>query len=379
MAIAIFTLAVCVKQSVDRYLNEEGTVSDFRVLRWYVYLSRFPLMLSGIVMLSLFCFPQAAKAQVTWNANVGAETRDEAGQATAFLPNEVWINAGDKIQWTWQPKNEPHTVTFLKAEQTRPTPPPPIGPPVGLFSVECPSPNPYLGGTATYDGSACISSAALTGGKAPSTFTVTFPNPGNYKLVCLIHTNMNGTVHVLDKSALLPYKQSDYVKQARDQAEDILRDADNPKEEQRDFSPSQNEVIMTGEVVATGGGRQYLTISRFFNGTTYVHAGETVEWTNLDPTEPHTVTFGTEPLNPMATVGVTAAADGALQGTINTTSDSVSSGFLQASPEDAVGRGQAPPGTTRIRITFNNPGTYHYICALHDVNGMVGTVVVLGR
>ena len=30
--------------------------------------------------------------------------------------------------------------------------------------------------------------------------------------------------------------------------------------------------------------------------------GESVEWTNIDPTEPHTVTFGTEPPNFVPTV-----------------------------------------------------------------------------
>jgi|SRR5665213_3373701 len=354
--------------------------------------SRSPLILGGTLMLAFLMVPQAAKAQRTWNANVGAETNDEAGQADAFLPNEIWINAGDKIQWNWQPKNEPHTVTFLTTGQTRPTPPPPIGPPSGppvgppfFFGsatppfVECPAPNPFDGGSASYDGSACVSSAALDGGTAPSTFTVTFPKAGNYKLVCLIHTNMNGTVHVLDKNAPLPYLQFDYDRQARDEAADILKDADNPHEELRDFRRSQNEVIMTGEIAATGGGRQYLAISRFFQGTIRIQVGDTVEWTNLDPTEPHTVTFGTEPQNSMMTVGVTAAADGTLQGTINSASDSVSSGFLQASPEDAAGSPQKNPGTTRIQIRFTHAGTYHYICALHDVNGMVGNVIVEGH
>jgi plastocyanin len=179
------------------------------------------------------------------------------------------------------------------------------------------------------------------------------------------------------KDAPLPYTQVDYDRQALDQAADILRDADNPQEEQGDFG-SQHEVIMTGEVVATGGGRRSLAITRFFNGTININVHDTVEWTNLDPTEPHTVTFGTEPANPMANVGVTTAADGALQGTIpnNSTGVSVSSGFLQASPEDAAGRGQSVPGTTRIRITFNQAGTFNYICALHDVDGMKGTVIV---
>jgi plastocyanin len=346
-----------------------------------------------LLLVAVLTVPQGAKAQRTWYANVGAETNDEAGQANAFLPNEVWINEGDSIQWTWQPKNEPHTVTFLKAGQTRPTPPPPVGPPSGppigppfFFGSECPIPNPYNGGTATYDGSACVSSAALDGGTAPLTFTVTFPNPGNYKLVCLIHTNMNGTVHVLEKAVPLPFIQSDYDKQATDQAHDLLKDTDNPREEVKDFPRSQHEVIMTGEVAATGGGRQALAIVRFFPETIYIDKGDTVEFTNVDPTEPHTVTSGKSDTlkNDMALVHASPTADGTLVGSVNSASDfgnatpisGLNSGFLQASPEDAAGRGQSPPGTTRIRIQFNVAGTFYYHCALHDVVGMNGSVVV---
>ena len=367
---------------------------DHRPLR----LSRVPFIFGGMLLVAL-CAPRAAHAQRTWYATVGAETRNEAGQADAFLPNEIWINAGDSIQWTWKPKNEPHTVTFLRPGQTRPTPPPPIGPPSGppigppfyfgsgsLPFIECPAPNPYNGGSATYDGTACVSSAALDGGTAPSTFTVTFPNPGNYRFVCLIHTNMQGTVHVLAKDAALPYTQSDYDREARDQAEDILNSFQWPGEEARDFPPSQHEVLMVGDVVATGGGRQYLAVVRFFPQTIYIHKGDTVEFTNADPTEPHTVTSGTSDTlpNPMAVVNASPEADGSFAATVNTVADfsnatattGINSGFLQAAPEDAAGRGQAPPGTTRIRITFNIRGVFHYHCALHDVDGMNGTVVV---
>jgi len=295
----------------------------------------------------------------------------------------------------------------LEPGQTRPTPPPPIGPPSGppigppfYFGnpgpgpfTECPSPNPYNGGTATYDESTCVSSAALTGGTAPSTFTVTFPNPGNYKLVCLIHTNMIGTVHVLSTdstspfyAASLPYTQSDYDRQAGDEAEDILKDTDKPKEEVRDFPRSKNEVLMFGEMVATGGGRQYLVITRFFPETIYIHQGDTVEFTNVDHTEPHTVTSGSSDtlVNDMALVNASPQADGALGATINSASNfgnatpttGVNSGFLEAAPEDAAGRGQSPPGTTRFRVAFNIAGTFPYHCALHDVEGMHGTVVV---
>ena len=358
-----------------------------------------------VLSLLVMAAPLALHAQ--WLANVGAENADEARQGNAFLPNEIWIYAGDSIQWTWQPKNEPHTVSFLFSGQTRPTPPPPIGPPAGppigppfYFGnpgpgpfTECPSPNPYNGGSATYDGSACVSSAALNGGAAPSTFTVTFPNPGNYKFVCLIHTNMIGTVHVLSTdpkssfyAASLRYTQADYDKQARDQMQDILRDTDNPKEEVRDFARSENEVLMTGEIVGTGGGRQTLAIVRFFPETIYIHTGDTVEFTNVDPTEPHTVTSGTSDtlFNDMARINVSPEADGSLGAKVNSAADfgnatpasGVNSGFLQAAPEDAAGRGQAAPGTTRFRVTFNIPGTFPYHCALHDVDGMNGKVVV---
>jgi plastocyanin len=205
---------------------------------------------------------------------------------------------------------------------------------------------------------------------------------------------MRGTVHVLQSAdntkpfyaASLPYIQSDYDKQAKDEAQDVLGDADNPTEEVKDFPRAQNEVLMTGEMVATGGGRQYMAIVRFFPETIYIRQGETVEFTNVDPTEPHTVTSGTSDSqsNDMTPLHVLTGSDGALTSIVNTAGDfgnatnttGVNSGFLQASPEDAVARAVAAPGTTRIRVTFNTPGTFYYHCALHDVDGMRGKVVV---
>ena len=52
-----------------------------------------------------------------------------------------------------------------------------------------------------------MTTPALAKGVPPVTFTVTFPNAGKFKLVCLVHENMTGVVHVLDADAQLPHNQ----------------------------------------------------------------------------------------------------------------------------------------------------------------------------
>lgn len=346
------------------------------------------IILIMTVAAGLLTFPSVTSAQQTWHVQVGAESKDEGMQADAFLPNEIWIYAGDSIMFKFSPKHEPHTVTLLQAGQVRPlfAGPTPAPPPVGCDTVDSEAVSQPSG--SSYDGAgvapylACVNSGPLMNGAA---YTVNFPMPGNYKLVCLVHADMNAVVHVLQYSAptdpfyaaSLPYQQSDYDRQAQDETRDLLTDSDNPHEEQRDFPPSENVVLMTGELKATAGGRQYLSIVRFLPGTIQIHAGETVEWVNADPTEPHTVTFGTEPANPMTVVNATPGSDGALEATINSPTDNVNSGFLQAAPQDRPLLPQSNPGITRIRIKFTKPGTYPYICDLHDEEGMAGKVVVL--
>ena len=69
--------------------------------------------------------------------------------------------------------------------------------------------------------------------------------------------------------------------------------------------------------------------------------------------------------------------DGGRHGVLNSTLDSMHSGFIQAAPQDRIGLAQAPLGVTRFRVTFSKPGVYPFICALHDGLGMTGTVNVL--
>jgi plastocyanin len=217
-------------------------------------------------------------------------------------------------------------------------------------------------------------------------FAVKFPSVGNFKMICLVHPSMSGVIHVLAKNAALPHNQAFYNDQAEDQQKSLLADADhghmdmNMKSVSMRVLPGNASVTAgTGEISATAAGFESLSVVRFINETVEIHAGDTVEWTNLDPSLPHTVTFGTEPDEAhffLPSSNVSVDADGARHATISFVGESVHSGFLVAAPVDQGGVTVANPGPTVLRITFTHPGTYDYICALHDNLGMVGKVIV---
>lgn len=149
----------------------------------------FPALLRPALFLAAaFIVPQAVRATpapgpspspAQWNAAVGAQSGDKGRQALAFLPNEIWIHAGDSITWRWD-VDEIHTVTFLTANQIRPD-----------FTT-----GPFTPSPATFDGTIEVTTPPLA---RPASYTVNFPNTGNFKLVCLVHERMTGVVHVFDR------------------------------------------------------------------------------------------------------------------------------------------------------------------------------------
>lgn len=323
-----------------------------------------------IAVLASLGVAQRVQAQQTWQATVGAQSKDMGKQVVAFLPNEMWIHAGDTINWT-SASGDIHTVSFLVAGQKYVD-----------FTVGCPG---YSASGSSFNGSACISAPPLNQGQS---FAVKFPKAGNYKVVCLVHSNMTGVIHVLPAPATLPHDQAFYNDQAADQAKSILADADMDMDHPGDGGAQgmltarvirgKNSVVAgVGEMASTAAGFESLSVVRFLSGTIEVRVGDTVEWTNLDPALPHTVTFGTEPGNPgPPSANVTLDADGARHATLKFVGDSAHSGFLVAAPQDQFGVAQSPPGATVFRVTFTHAGTYDYICALHDTLGMVGKVIV---
>ena len=325
----------------------------------------------------------------TWFATVGAQSNDEGRQAATFLPNEIWIHAGDFIKWTFD-ADEVHTVTFIPHTETRPffqteygspdgSPfPDPTNPDVTIVS----SPGGFAGLGSVVPGRTPPPNAFVKG----DTFTVYFPTSGNYKQVCLFHNNMTGVVHVLDAIQELPHDQAFYDREAADQRRDLLSDRDGGSVAACGGCAAQDSLKArvvtagTGEISATAGGTRNLSVVRFLADQILIRAGDTVEWTNQDPVDAHTVTFGTEPIgvaifSPSA--NVTTDTDGALHGKITSPADNVNSGVIAAAAQDQIGSPQTVLGVTRFRATFPNPGSFPYRCLLHDDLGMKGMVIVL--
>jgi plastocyanin len=312
-----------------------------------------------------------------WEAWAGAQSRDRGSQALAFLPNELWIHINDSIRWTLA-STEIHTVTFLTPGQVRP---PFFGPQFGV-PVGCPGSTPD---GSSFDGSKCVNSGVLGSFDnivGPQTYSVKFPSAGNFKLVCLVHFDMTGSIHVLNASETLPYEQDFYNREAQTDGTALVAGASRLASvglaEDNDGGPAGKVTAGVGATVTTSGaGSQTEALMRFLQELIVIRVGGTVEWTNLDPSTPHTVTFGTEPADPrVPSNNVTATSDGARHAVIGTTSDSVNSGLLTLAFQDRPNLAQSPLGVTRFRITFTSPGVFNYICALHDNLGMKGTVIV---
>ena len=239
------------------------------------------------LLLTVLIVPQVLWG-ADWSATVGAQSNDKGRQALAFLPNEIWINVNDSITWTID-VDEPHTITFLTDGQIRP---PFTGAPSAIPPV-------------TFNGSKAVSSTGdLASIKKGNKFTVTFTKTGDFKLVCLFHENMTGVVHVLDAGIQPPHNQDFYDRQAADQRRDLLSDRDgrllaaghqHGECAASDWLKARVITAGIGEISATAGGTQTLSVVRFIGDKIQIRAGDTVEWTNLDPVTPHTVTFGPEP------------------------------------------------------------------------------------
>ncbi len=122
-----------------------------------------------------------------------------------FLPTTSRIMAGDSITWTAKDPHEIHTVTFYdqagKVPEFIVPDPQPNGPPKLIMNNVAPE-----GGTRVE--SQGMYNSGILGPEQSYTFT--FPKPGTYSYVCVVHAaeGMFGSVRVEAASALPPLPQT---------------------------------------------------------------------------------------------------------------------------------------------------------------------------
>jgi plastocyanin len=286
--------------------------------------------------------PVSAAGPVSWNVDAG--TGDATGVAALkFYPAAITVDAGDTI--TWKVAGNAHTISFLTAGQTPPSP-------------EDPAAQAPAGGT-SFDGSAFTSSGIKFPAPGQDTYALTFPTAGTYAFHCLIHPGMDGTVTVAAAGTAYPQDQAAVT--AANQAAEAADIATGHALE-ASFSPTttSNADGSTTYHLAAGVGSGMISILRFISSTLDVQVGDSVEWTNGDTNgEPHSVSFGPEPQDPSAFApsgGASYAGTGW-----------VSSGLFVGPPI---------PAPHSYSLKFTKAGTFPYICVLHDVVGMNGSITV---
>ncbi len=293
-----------------------------------------PVALSGTAA------ADSGKSARTWTVQVGTESSDQAIQGMSFLPKNIFINAGDKVTWEANAA-EIHTVTFLAKGQTIESTQP--------FDPSNPLQLLAQGGT-SYDGHSYFNSGVITnvsdsGFPSVESYSLTFPNAGDFTYYCLVHgAAMVGWVHVRAKGTDYPYTQEQYNNRVERAERATLRDGYKLWSDARDQADNHTVIAGADDGVAM--------VMRFVEPKVVIHVGESVTFVNNGMGEPHTVTFGTEPANEIPPLGDPT----------NFTGGQLHSGFMV-------------PGS-KFTVTFKKAGEYDYICALHDYMGMTGKVVV---
>jgi plastocyanin len=285
----------------------------------------------------------------------------------------ITINVGDTVTWTMDPNGSPHTVTFPGGE-----PEPPFGDAPGqrpgeinIFPAPFASAGPS-GPNAQYNGRGRASSGFPMGPES-ATYTLTFTQPGAFTYFCEVHPGMEGTVNVQPQGSALA-ETPDQAK-GRGAAELTATIGRANSLSARVVTERAGNPGQAVNAVLSGYNGGNASVLRFLPSTLTVNRGDTVEWTQADLQEIHTISFlsGQAPTDPTdvrpnpngpPTVVVKADVAQPRGGSIYTGTGYVNSGVLGWISGDyawAV-RMDAPPGT------------YTYMCLIHPF--MQGSITV---
>jgi len=316
-----------------------------------------------------------------WRVPGGAMEEAAGGQmveAVAFAPQELTINAGDRVFFDFgSPAPRLHTVTFLGGQQLPSFIVPDQSAATPGASPAAGPPRLMLNPMAAFPVGSAYANSGIPAARPPEPFLLSFPKEGSYEYLCLVHPEtMKGKVTVQAKGAALPHEPAEIDAAAADHLAKLIVQA---KALLAQHAAAGTPTADGAWELTAGAAVDQLEAHAFLPQTLTIKVGDRVRWVNRTPHVPHTVTFvsGAEPpdfivpepqaggppkltLNPAV---VAPAGGAAYHG-----AGYVNSGFL----------GKEFGGPQSYELTFDTPGAYPYFCAIHGspTGGMHGTITV---
>ncbi len=346
------------------------------------------LTLAGLLAISSIVRAAPSPSSATLNIAVGGG--GSSVSANGFFPHTITLHAGDTIHFA-NSYDEPHTVTFVPSGDTYPdlVVPGPSGPPQFGFNPTVAFPSFAPGATpVAFDAAKYYNSGILFEGKSAD---VSFPKTGTWTFYCVFH----GFPDPVTKQLVGMTLNVTVIPASTSGVADSQASLDARAAAERDALITKGTQFASGAVAVdaiqgdgstkwslkAGGYADALgqsDLTQFLPSALTVKAGDTVKWTN-DTFTPHTITFtsgGPEPelITPIPSssgppflafnpVVLLPSGGNSYDGT-----GYVNSGFID--------KGASPTNTFSLK--FTKPGTYNYICVLHDDQGMKGTITVTG-
>jgi plastocyanin len=346
--------------------------------------------LTLVVVLAALAVGGTAHA-ATWTVNAGELTKPPAGTPKGstlnqFFPGRLQVNAGDKVTFKTLTF---HTISYLGGK-LQGAPGAIADPQKTLYEgiTAADGAEFYFNGLTKFINNPAVfapygpksfsgktpANALLfsPNGKKPGTVTYTFPKFGQYAVLCQIHPGMKMVVDVKAKGAQV---------QTPEDVKGVQKvETDAAWAKAKAFA---NPTIPANTVYMGIGGKT--TLLDFKPDVLRVKAGTTVNFVNKAPSEIHNVAFGPlkymekfskeTDLFPMGPGQPNQVTPVFVYGTdptpYNYDGTNHGNGFFVTPLRDGI-PGALPNAS---RITFPQPGKYHYICFLHGPD-MAGDIVV---
>jgi len=326
----------------------------------------------------------------------------------SFFPQTLRVRVGDTVVWKFNgdENHHFHTVTFFGGPFPGPKRAvagggpgefiPPGGLPVPGGKPEERMRNPVRAWPTrkagapveTYDGTTYVNSGEMRmrprvpGMPAYQTFSVTFTRPGVYRYVCAVHSHMQGTIEVVPADVAGIPSQAEMDTQAKAEADHLLALIERARGLGKTIRSEPGPNGTTFWFVRAGAfdtsGEMRGQLFDFLPKNLTVKAGDTVIWESVDI---HTITFNPVPPAPDPFI-VKSQPDGPpllLENPKVFQPSKPAQVYEPAQYFNSALIGMTNPRGTSWALTFDQPGVYEYICALHEPMGMKGTITVVPR